>query len=220
MHRFLRQRWINLCEKENVHKITESWDSISTLYGDSKRHYHTLEHVADCLEKLDAWHKEIPERSAVEFAIWFHDIIYDAQSENNELQSAGLAKHFLGDNPLTEKVFQLILATRANSVRFEYSESVICDINNSILAGSEEEYKIYREEVYSEHLHIPFEIFARNRIRVLKGLLTRKNLFCDALYEERYSQLAHSNMERELAELGTKLGGTVESILSTRGRYF
>lgn len=204
MERFLRQRWIELCEKENISKIKESWDSITTLYGDKMRHYHTLEHVADCLKKLDAWHKDIPERSAVEFAIWFHDIIYDANSTENELLSAGLAKYFLGNHPLTEKVFQLILATRANSVRFEYSESVICDINNSVLAGSEEEYKAYRDAIYSEHLHVSFDVFANNRIKVLTNMLNRQSLYCDTLYHEKYDELAHLNIERELSELTLK----------------
>src|SRR5690606_37091858 len=33
----------------------EVWEELVQRYGESWRHYHTLEHVADCLERLDAW---------------------------------------------------------------------------------------------------------------------------------------------------------------------
>src|SRR5690606_12112501 len=73
----------------------EVWEELFQRYGESWRHYHTLDHVADCLERLDAWKSLAQRPEEVELALWFHDAIYVPWKGSNEEKSAELARRWL-----------------------------------------------------------------------------------------------------------------------------
>ena len=66
-------------------------DSWCTRLWRAHRAYHTLRHIEACL----AWMRDAPleddDRIAAEFAIWFHDAVYDTRASDNEERSADLA---------------------------------------------------------------------------------------------------------------------------------
>ena len=65
-------------------------------YGETHRHYHTLEHVAALLQLLGKYGDGIADRDAVVLAILFHDAVYDPSRQDNEEASAAFATERLG----------------------------------------------------------------------------------------------------------------------------
>lgn len=205
MDPFLRHRWFDLCNRENITNKMETWNSITTLYQEENRAYHNLDHIADCFKKLDNWPSEVPQRNAVELALWFHDIIYDTKRADNESVSAGLAKHFLGDHPLVETVFGLILSTRHHAVQMSESESILCDIDLSILGGTEKEYETYCDGIYKEFSWVPEEMFCSSRIKVLNSFVDREHIFYTEHYRTLLENRAEANILREIRALQARL---------------
>ena len=112
------------------------WLLLEGHYVESHRHYHNLQHIGSMLARLDNPH---PGDDAVELAIWFHDIVYDPESPDNETRSARLFEECLGRTvaaDLTADVVRLILATDYSRARTGRSdEDLIRDIDLSILAS-------------------------------------------------------------------------------------
>ncbi|MEA5468385.1 hypothetical protein VB714_05850 [Spirulina sp. 06S082] len=68
--------------------MTPSLTPILDAYREKHRYYHTLQHIEECLILYD----RLPTKSpTVEIALWFHDVIYNPQGPNNEMQSANYA---------------------------------------------------------------------------------------------------------------------------------
>ncbi|MCP5095394.1 MAG: hypothetical protein GY943_07575, partial [Chloroflexi bacterium] len=73
------------------------WPDIVTRYGENGRYYHTLTHIQHVLETAKTVKSLAQDWTAVQLAIWFHDIIYDPQSLDNEEKSAAFAAQTLQD---------------------------------------------------------------------------------------------------------------------------
>jgi predicted metal-dependent HD superfamily phosphohydrolase len=201
MDPYLRHRWFELCNRESIPAKMEMWQAIVLFYDIETRAYHNLDHIASCLKQLDEWPNEVPERSAVEVAIWFHDIIFDTRRSDNEINSAGLAKHYLGDHPLAESVFELILATRHSALQMLEQEYILCDIDLSILGSSEQTYNHYAKGVESEFSWVPKDRFYPSRIRVLNSFLSREYIYYTDHYREIFEAPARANITREISEM-------------------
>ena len=62
--------------------------ALVAAYSEKQRHYHTLQHLRECMERLDEA-RSLAERPAdVELALWFHDAVYDVHGSQNEALSA------------------------------------------------------------------------------------------------------------------------------------
>lgn len=205
MDPFLRHRWFELCNRENISAKMEMWTTITSLYSEEYRAYHNLNHIADCLKKLDDWPGDVPDRDAIEIALWFHDIIYDTKRTDNESASAGLVKHYLGEHPLAEIVMELILATRHHASHMSDSENVLCDIDLSILGSSEKEYNSYAIAVHEEFSWVPEEMFCSSRIKVLQSFLDREHIYYTEHYREVHEPYARVNIIREIHEMRARL---------------
>ena len=90
------------------------WNVLDHCYNDPQRHYHNFDHIYDCLKKYDKIRDKLQDPMSVEFAIWFHDIVYNPLSKFSEDDSAKIALDFLWelDEELAYKVSQLILFTK------------------------------------------------------------------------------------------------------------
>lgn len=209
MHLKLRHRWFETCNRENISAKMEMWEAINSLYNDETRAYHNLDHIEDCLKKLDAWEGEVEDRTSVEIALWFHDIIYDTKRTDNEAASAGLAKHYLDDHPLAEKVFEFILATRHHALHMTDAESILCDIDLSTLGASETVYTKYKQAIRSEFSWVPEDMFCNSRINVLNSFINREFIFYTDSYRNKYEQQARKNIHQEIEELECTEGKTL-----------
>ena len=175
-------------------------------YGELHRAYHGLEHLRDCLERLDAAPTEGADRDRVEAALWFHDAIYDPLAGDNEARSAELARQGLeglGVAPaVARQVAALVLETRHLEPPADPDARLLCDVDLSILGRKRTDFERYEHGIRTEYALVPEALYRRERARVLRRLLQRRPLFGTRHFRRRYEQAARANLARALAAWG------------------
>ena len=86
----LKTKFTALCQNFSKDKalISSLWQEIQLVYSKPTRHYHTLKHLEEIYKELQSFNLT----PLLEFAIFYHDIVYDVKRDDNEEQSALLAK--------------------------------------------------------------------------------------------------------------------------------
>ena len=140
---------------------------------------------------------------AVEFAIWFHDIVYDPKAPDNEEQSAEVAASFLAGSPLAGKVAELIIDTSHRQEPQSNDGKLICDIDLSILGRTPTSYRAYAESIREEYSWVSSADYTLGRSKVLENFLNRERIYSLPFFEEKYEQQARSNLSNELKSLAS-----------------
>ena len=65
-----------------------TYAALLARYSEPHRHYHTMQHLAECLDAFSSVASLAEHPAELEFALWFHDAIYDVKRSDNEEQSA------------------------------------------------------------------------------------------------------------------------------------
>jgi len=168
-------------------------DDLLTRHSEPQRCYHNLAH-------LDSLFSLLPARPHLEFAVWFHDAIYDPTRSNNETQSALLAEQSLkrlGIPPgLVEAVVAIILATQ-NHRSDNPDTALFLDADLAILGAAPETYLAYRQAIRQEYAWVPESLFRERRALVLQKFLSRERIYQTAPFA-RLEQPARENLQREL----------------------
>jgi len=169
------------------------------------RVYHGLEHLRDCLARLDAAPRDGTDRDLVEAALWFHDAVYDPRSADNEARSAELAARTLAGLGLPDrtvaKIAELVLLTRHREPPADPEGRLLCDIDLAILGDPEQEFDRYDRAIRREYAWVPEPVYRRERAKVLRGLLDREPLYATGYFRDRYEVPARANLRRALARL-------------------
>ena len=109
-------RWQKLWSAIGATGNSAEWyETLTRAYTEKHRHYHNQQHIADCLAEFDPVRRLATKPDLVEFALWFHDAVYDTHAADNEEQSAALACRCLesaGRTDIVDKVGELIMATK------------------------------------------------------------------------------------------------------------
>lgn len=198
----LLRRWTVLCLPLGL-DVEAGWAGLQGHYGQPHRAYHNLAHIADCLRQLDAHQADVQDPVALEMAIWFHDIIYDPHSSENELKSAEQAEAFLRGTSLGPSVRTLILATRHRDEALTGDAGLIADIDLSILGAESSVYRRYAAAIRTEYSFVPEEQYAKGRTDVLMGFLKRPHLFATALFRQSLESAARKNLADEIDSLAS-----------------
>lgn len=144
-----------------------------------------------------------PGNIAIECAIWYHDVIYDPRSARNEILSAEYFRAGIGvhlEPALVSEVSRLILATDHRSHRsYSHDESLLIDIDLSILGGDTELYDEYSKAIRLEYSHVPDDAYCEGRSAVLTGFL--ENTIFTTLPFLKLEANARNNILREVAAL-------------------
>lgn len=182
------------------------WNLLESHYRESHRLYHNLRHIDSMLAHLDSSQSG---DDAVELAIWFHDIVYDPRSRDNEAESARLFEECFGriiDVQLSVDVVRLILATDYSLERTGSSdEDLIRDIDLSILAAEPVDYLAYCSAIRREYLHVPENEFVAGRRGILRRFLAGRIYFTTGFAE--FESAARRNIGTELELLGEMSAG-------------
>ena len=180
--------------------ITQLWQEIKTAHSEPTRHYHTLKH----LEHIYKEFQELELTALLEFAIFYHDIVYDASSNDNEEKSALISKQRLialnVPTKLNEKVFQLIIETKSHKASCRENE-LFLDADLSILGSSERLYEKYTQQVRKEYEIYDDATYFTGRKKVLKSFLKKDRIYESVYFYTRYEQQARSNIEWEIKKL-------------------
>ncbi|MGI5118307.1 HD domain-containing protein [Marinactinospora thermotolerans] len=181
-------------------------------WDEPHRRHHTLHHLRAVLEAVGELAEDAADITAVRYAAWFHDAVYQGEPGADEERSARLAEELLPacgvDARRVAEVARLVRVTAAHRPRpGDADAEVLCDADLSVLGGTPEEYAAYARAVREEYRHVADADFRAARAALLEGLLAAPALFhterARALWEAR----ARANVAAEVRELtGTAPG--------------
>ena len=182
-----------------------AFDRLVAAYSEPNRHYHNLEHIVEMLKVAGRLAKHCANPVAVQFAVWFHDAIYDATRADNEERSAVLAieelKNLELDGALAARVAELIRHTDHRERPGDADADVLRDADLAILGAGEARYRRYADAIRKEYAHVPDAAYRAGRAAVLEKFLARPRLFrTDALFLEAEAA-ARANLAAEVAAL-------------------
>ncbi len=181
----------------------ELFDALVARYSEPHRRYHTLQHLAECLRAFDAVHTLAQRPHEVAVALWFHDAIYDTRASDNEQRSADWAREALRAAGVAEdaggRVHALILATRHDAAPRAGDESLLVDIDLSILGADATRFDEYEAQIRAEYAFVPGFLFRRKRREILQGFLDRPRIYGTAVFHDRLEAAARANLIKAIA---------------------
>ena len=136
--RELRTRWEASFADAPAESAHQVFQTLFAAYTGNDRHYHGIDHIAECLAELDSVRQLAHNPKAIEAAIWFHDVVYDGRRTDNEERSADLAEEQLKrlgcNQAFRAEVRRLILLTRHDRAPADIDGQLMVDIDLSSLA--------------------------------------------------------------------------------------
>jgi len=174
-------------------------------WREPQRRYHTLQHLAECLQHLEPVRRLAEAPGEVELALWFHDAVYDVRGHDNEARSAAWAVDELRAAGVAEaaatRVHGLVMATRHAALPETSDEALLVDIDLAILGASEERFAQYEAQVRAEYAWVDEALFRSRRRDVLTGFLARPTIYATAHFRNLLEAAARTNLERSIARL-------------------
>ncbi len=200
----LQKRW-NRIVAPLLPSPQATWQQLASRYSKPHRHYHTLDHVAACLNWLDQYRHLAEDPLCIELALWAHDVIYDPRASDNEARSADWFAQQFADSILTNsqraRVHELILATIHPHPHTDPDMALLQDIDLSILGADAELYDRYEGWIRQEYKFVPEAGFRKGRSTVLRSFLDQDVIYHTAELRERLEMLARDNLSRALGKL-------------------
>ena len=190
---------------ENSSLKEQMWSEIFINYSEKNRHYHTLSHLTCMISLLEEIKNKIKDWEAVLFAVFYHDIIYKSDSNQNEEMSADLAKLRLTGLSFPEnrirKCTSLILATKGHSNSNDNDTNLFTDADLSILGQSWDIYSEYSKQIREEYSIYPDMIYNPGRKKVLAHFLEMSPIFKTQYFFDKFEIQAKKNLIAELKSL-------------------
>jgi predicted metal-dependent HD superfamily phosphohydrolase len=177
------------------------WEEIEKHYTDKKRHYHTLTHLQELFHQLSEVQEQIQDWDTLLFSLFYHDIIYQATSSDNEEKSAALAKERLQSLSLPpEKIAKCvsqILATKGHEKSHESDTNFFTDADLSVLGQSWQAYADYCNRIRKEYSIFPDFVYKPGRKRVLNHFLQMDRIFKTSHFFSKHEHQARRNLAKE-----------------------
>lgn len=190
------------------HLREKCWRELSEAYSQPHRHYHNIAHLEAMFRSYDEVRDRLEAPHVFEWAIWYHDAVYDPLRSDNEEQSALLAEKRLAALGLPpEQVESCTAMIRATQTHLLPPEKVLpdlpylLDIDLSVLGQAWVNYEVYAREIRLEYAAYPDESYRPGRKAVLERMLARERLFQTELFFERFEARARENLAREAKSL-------------------
>jgi len=197
-----RQTWTLLGTDASVPELS----AVLAAWSEPQRHYHDLRHLRECLRRWTAWQHLAEHPGEVALALWYHDVVYQPRSGDNELHSATWAVRAMAeahlDSQAAERVHALIMATCHDAPATTPDQRLLIDIDLAVLGASPERFAAYDDDVRQEYGWVPSELYRQKRREVLERFLQRPRLYeTDAAFDELEAQARH-NLAAALSRLG------------------
>jgi len=205
---YTRQHWQafwNAVDAQDDQTIM--WNNLVSRYGEDHRAYHNLSHITHCLREFDRVKHLAKDPLALEMAIWYHDIRYDAHAKDNELRSAKFAQaaaRKMGlDDEFGKRVYKMIEQTTHKPTYSTQDINLLLDIDLAIFGQPQKIYDHYEQGIREEYGWVPYDEFAAARIKILKSFLDRNAIFSDNgdFFREEYEIKARKNLKHAIKNL-------------------
>lgn len=172
-------------------------------YRQPHRHYHTLQHLGECLRLLEPALGLALHAGEVQLALWFHDAVYEPRARDNEARSADWAVsvlHRQGVAPeVSSRVHGLIMATCHAAVPREPDAQLLVDADLGILAAAPARFAQYQAQVRAEYQWVDAALYQVRRREVLQGFVARESIYASAYFRQRLEAEARRNLAQALA---------------------
>lgn len=172
-------------------------------YSEPHRHYHTMQHLEECFALLDRTGSVAEHPAEVELALWFHDAIYNTRKGDNEKRSAEWARESVVAaglaNDQSERIYELIMATKHNALPVGRDAEVLVDIDLGILAADDARFEEYEKQVRQEYSWVPEFMFRRERRKILEQFLNRATIYSTEYFRAEFEARARENLARSFA---------------------
>ena len=176
-----------------------AWRYLEVSYMNPLRSYHPLHHLADGLRT--AHEADLHNVSGISMpllsASWFfHDVIYDARSKQNEFESAMVAQAMLSGTSVAPRLEEMILATRHDGIRpATYEAQLLCDIDLASLSTPDQHaFELASHQIREEYSFVPNLAYATVRLNIMGQFLLRAE--AGRLY---YTPIFNTSMRNGLA---------------------
>lgn len=158
---------------------------ILNRWNESHRYYHNIEHLKDFLNKIDLYFidnmnlYDTKVYHAFIISAFFHDIIYDVKSKDNEDNSIDyfikVSKNKI-PNDILYNVINLINVTKNRNRPNKEIEKIFWEIDNDILInGTLIELIIYEDKIRNEYSYFNYDLYKQKRIEFLNNELYLNN---------------------------------------------
>ena len=172
-------------------------------YSEPQRHYHTLQHLGECLTWFEREQALAERPGEVALALWFHDAIYDVHAHDNEARSAEWARSALLASGVqaeaAERVHALVMATRHDAVPEGCDAELLIDIDLSILGAERERFDEYERQVHAEYAFVPDAVRLPRRRAILQRFLAREAIYATPRMHALLEARARANLARSIA---------------------
>ena len=151
------------------------FERLLTAWTRPPSHYHTLQHLSDCLILVDTWGGSLTpvDHALLTLAVWFHDAVYDTHAKDNERLSAALAVTELaqvGVKPeYCARVAQLVMATEHSTPvpPGDLLTDLLLDIDLAILGAPAPRFHEYEAQVRAEYGWVEEGAYQEGRGKVM-----------------------------------------------------
>ncbi|GAB4062481.1 N-methyl-D-aspartate receptor NMDAR2C subunit [Uliginosibacterium sediminicola] len=189
--------WLSLGAK------TESDRLLSMLldaYSEPHRHYHTLQHLTECIDWLNQSRHLAASPAEIEAALWFHDAIYDCERHDNEERSAEWALSALlsagVSAPTASRVADLVISTKHAEQPAAPDAQLLVDIDLAILGASPSRFEEYEQQIRAEYSFVPDATFKVKRLEILSALAARPCIYGSPFFQARLESQARENLQK------------------------
>jgi predicted metal-dependent HD superfamily phosphohydrolase len=198
----LEQRWNDTWSALELLPPPNLLIALMQSYSEPHRFYHTLQHLGECLELLDAVAPLAARLPEIQLALWFHDAIYDPQRQDNEDRSATWAIESLStlDSTIAQRVHDLVLVTKHHRVLHDTDAQLLVDVDLAILGADEERFAEYDRQIRQEYHWVSAEDFRVGRSQILKSFLERPAIYGTPWLADQLELKARRNLENSLSQ--------------------
>jgi predicted metal-dependent HD superfamily phosphohydrolase len=199
----LRANWNSAWRALGVAAPDALCDELQRRYAEPQRHYHTMQHLGECLAWFEREQALAEHPGEVALALWFHDAVYDVRAHDNEARSADWARQALraagASESAAERVHALVMATRHDAVPEGRDAELLIDIDLSILGAERERFDEYERQVGIEYGFVPDEVRLPRRRAILQRFLDREAIYATPRMHAQLEARARLNLQRSIA---------------------
>ena len=201
----LQRSWQRACLGLGATPDEALFGRLLDAYREPQRHYHTLQHLSECIALLEPALPLAEHAGEVEFALWFHDAVYEIGRHDNELVSAQWASRAaleLGGDPASAaRIDALVMATLHAAEPATRDAQLLVDVDLCILGASSDRFDQYEVQVRAEYADVPDEIFRPRRRALLQTFLARPMIYGTPHFRALREGAARDNLKRSIAAL-------------------
>lgn len=202
----LRERFGNLWRRMGAEDDGgRVFEEVLQAYEEPHRHYHGVDHLRDCLARLETAPVTGADRDLAEAAIWFHDVVCVPGAADNEARSAELAARALTRTGAPEararEVARLVRLTDHARPAEDPVGALVTDVDLSILGQPPAEFAEYERRIRAEYDRVAEPLYRAGRTLLLARLLARNPLYRTDHFRRLYEEAARRNLKRSLESL-------------------